>query len=86
VLIYFDARFAKWQAVSDALVAFARWRRDCAGYCYIRAPQGLRREIAVLCRHLDLEDAYSFADQDFTDDPGVPWFDLSARWVPPTES
>lgn len=83
MIVYFDARGVKWQSLCNALVAFSQWRQRHSGYCYIRAEKPLRNEIMRLCTHLDLDDAYSFAEDDVPALDGVTWADLSTRWEPP---
>ena len=87
MIVRFNAQIAPWPHVCDAMIAFAKWRERNPGYCYIRAPRVLRDEIARLCTHLALEDAYSFAaDDEPREEDGAAWFDLSVRWEPPRDA
>ena len=79
---YLDARSAEWRSICAAILEFRGWRDDHSGYAYIRSNAALRPEIAGLCSHLDLDDAYSFADDDGVADPAQGWIDLAAGWQP----
>lgn len=79
---FLDARSAEWSSVCDAIVRFNAWREHNSGYFYIRPQNEFRRAIAELCARLDLDDAYSFVDEDHRGDAA--WVDLAAgRWSPP---
>ena len=83
MIICFDARFAQWQAVCRALVAFRHWRQQHSGYCYIRARAPLSSAIARLCTDLDLDEAWSFLADDEPGPPEALCLDLSAAWELP---
>ena len=82
---YLDARSASWNSVCDAILRFNAWREHNSGYFYVRSRPDLRGEIAKLCSHLDLDEAYCFADDGATAGEGAAWIDVSQDWEPPQQ-